>query len=183
MKKLIYSVPLIFVYFLWNFGPVFGVIGTAVFIVVAVIVYQRAKRFKELKFFGNLKEDFYIISKHPSGSWEASFQGIEEFYLNVPFEKVLSTIPIVERKLVESGNLFFIDLELDESKQISVIPIIYQDGEFVNENWSEFLVRAEKFIRDRRSNRHKLLKEDSIKEARSKNMTVDWYSSKVQGQR
>lgn len=160
MKKLlIIIVSGLCVGVLYKFGFIFGgglLIFSAFLIkeVIARIEYART-----IDYYKTMYEDIFVISRHPETNEELSLPGLDHVVVWADYEEVKEEVKNQKEWLRVAKNTFVIDPTLEECERIQIHSIIYQDGEFVNEDWQEeFLERAKMDIKNKRVIRHGLLK-------------------------
>ncbi|QDP50399.1 MAG: hypothetical protein Unbinned5350contig1001_14 [Prokaryotic dsDNA virus sp.] len=116
-------------------------------------------KFKKMNKYENRFENIYVISNHPDNEEEIIFKEKElnELIINVDYVEVIKQIGKEKDWLVKSENNFY-NGEMSEKNRLQVIPIIFRDGKYVNENWKSFKARAKAQILESREERHEILK-------------------------
>lgn len=105
-------------------------------------------------------ENVYLVSCHPRTGQTPIVGQMEEFIEFVNYSQVMQRKKEWEALLLESGNKFFKNDEIEKRIWIEVVVIFFRHGEFVNEDFEEeFGQRVDAEVRLNRAGRHKLLAE------------------------
>lgn len=162
MKKFAITITLFFAFLLiLEVGFVFGSMLSIFISLLVYLVYARISHILTVNEFSKKYEDIHVASCNPiTGEELALPTDISDMVVFVPFEDVISEVENQKALLLESGNPFYCDDSLSDDQKIKVEPIIFRDGEFINENWkNHFRKRITFQVREARSKRHKMLKE------------------------
>ncbi len=176
MKKLLFLILLFLcIGILLKFGVVVGGFIILISGFVAKAVFDKIDYSRTIDEYKTKYEDIFVISRHPDTDNEFKLPtGFDQFVVWADFEDVMEEVKDQKEWLREAGNMFFVDPGLKEHEKIQVHAIIFQDGEFVNEDWSEeFPERAIIEIKNKRVIRHGLLREANL----------DWYNKHSNRQR
>lgn len=142
-----------------KFGFLFGGIASLVTIVAAVLLVNRIEYVMTLNEYAKEYENIYVISNHPKTNEAVVLpEDLDELAVQSSFKDVFNTIDEQRYWLTEAQNPFFVDEKLKEEQKLQIVPIIYKDGQFVNETWSEFRSRVISEIKEDRAKRHAMLK-------------------------
>ena len=135
-----------------------GIVITCLFI--GREVFNRVEHAKEIDRYKVMYDDIVVISRHPDTEEELDLpKELVSVVVWADYEDVIEEVSSQKDWLREAGNKFFVDSSLLEHQKIQVHALIYQDGEFINEDWNEeFRDRSIEFIKNKRAIRHGLLK-------------------------
>lgn len=159
MKRIIFIFFISCFFLVWFLGFLIGGIGSIMVLVISIIVNSRIEKILLLNEYANEYENIYVVSNHPRYETQIKLPNeIEDFVVRCSYEDVIKTIHIQKELLREANNRLFCDPNLKEDQRLKVIPIIFQDGEFVNESWKQFKKRVIFEIKEDRSIRHAMLK-------------------------
>lgn len=126
--------------------------------VVVYLVWHRINYIQTIAYYAKQYENIYIISNHPDSDDKVFDEEAGYIVVCVAYSEVMREVSNQEKLLTESRNQFFCDSGLKDHQRIRVVPIIFQDGQFINETWKEFKKRAIAEIQEDRSSRHAMLK-------------------------
>ena len=144
----------------WKFGIILG--GGIILLCVwfAKVFAEKYAYSKEIDRYKVMIDDVIVISRHPKTGEELDLpEDLKSVVVWADYECVIEEVADQKEWLREAGNRFFVDPSLLEHQKIHVHSLIYQDGEFINEDWNEeFFERAVEFIKNKRAIRHGLLK-------------------------
>jgi hypothetical protein len=135
------------------FGYVCGLALTFAGLAVGIIIWFRYLKVKKLIRYGKQYENVYVVGRHPKTGKAPALGELSKIVIFAPHREVLTQIEKERRWLEKAGNKFF------QSGKIDFIPIIYQDGVNVNEDFEEYGERAAEEIKADRAARHGSLKE------------------------
>ena len=122
------------------------------------LVVERLTYLHNVDRYGKMYENIYIVSNHPESEEEVFIEAFDQFIVNAPYRHVKKAGEEEKRWLTESKNTCFCDPGLLDHQRLQIIPIIFQDGIHVNENFKEFKKRVKAEIKVDRADRHALLK-------------------------
>ena len=143
----------------------FGVLGGGTVVMVCAFlgraVVDRIEYSRNIDRYRIMYDDIIVISRNPEDDEELDLpKELLSVVVWADYEDVTKEVNNQKKWLREAGNNFFVDESLKEHEKIQVHKLIFQDGEFINETWSEeFRERAIAFIKNKRAIRHGLLKE------------------------
>ena len=154
MNKLILLLVLCFAGFLiYKFGLAVGGISFCLCMLIIFLLYHTIDHIMTIHDYAKQYENIYVVSNHPKLKTELFIEDLDEFIINVPYKEVLESVEDQKKILVKAKN------ELFNNDNLKVIPIIYQDGQFVNETWKQFKKRVSSEIKEDRAKRHKRMKQ------------------------
>ena len=126
-------------------------------LIPSFLMHYRALRYFHLKKLRDRINHIFVISNHQyDNEKKVILAGLQRFIINVPYNSVLMEKARIEKDLEESGNNFWKE---KGNRKLKVIPIIYQDGVNVCEDWMEFHERCKGIIQNELSEWHKTLKQ------------------------
>lgn len=164
MKKL-YTIVFVFILGLiiyCQFEKVFAVYAFSLTLLFVVLILDRINIFLVNKEYAKQFENIYVIHKNPLTGEEPELPEIlQGLVVITSYKKVCEEIKNQEFLLHRSGNLFYCDPALTNDQRLCVKGIIMQDGEFINEDFDEYVVRLIDEIREDRRKRHLMLKKTS----------------------
>lgn len=134
-------------------GSAIGFLATLAIspIFVAWWVWAKLSETRKLKKYGARYENLYLVTCHPDTDEQPNLGDLEnvpDLVHYAPYGTLGSSAEKHRKLLIASGNKFY------TSKHLRIIPIIFQDGVNVNENWGEFGERAQLEIKQDRAQRH-----------------------------
>jgi len=141
-----------------RFGLAFGGLTGLILCGFLFLLWERLGYLAKMRHYATMYENIYVVSNHPDDDREVKIGGLEKVIVNVGYSFVVKEVQQQIRCLEKSGNVFHADHSLTDYQRIAVLPLIYQDGEFINESWKEFKERVELTIKTERSYRHAMLK-------------------------
>lgn len=148
-------------------GFLIWIIWIMFLIIIGIIEYRKHL---EKVFYQSLIENIYILETHPkSGLGFDLPEDLEELGIVkfAPKSRVIQTVKSVIGKLEDYENQFYVKCADTDPKRIIVFPIWFRDGENINEDYygeekedgeQPYQVRAIRYIRKDRQNRHALIK-------------------------
>jgi len=143
---------------IYKLGLAFGGMAFCLSVVVGWLVWDRVLLLRKVKRYSDMYENIYVVSNHPETGELVDIGKFREMIVNSEYDRVLVNVGKEERWLRRVKNEFFVDEALNDNQRLKVIPIIYQDGEFVNETFKEFRKRVIMEIKEDRRKRHAFLK-------------------------
>ncbi len=161
----IISTIILFVVLIAKFGLAMGGILFLFSMLVVVLIYYRVDYVMTISHYGQLYENIYVVSNHPNTDDSIDLPELNELIVCCKYHDVMTIVDEQKKWLTESKNPFFVDPALTDRQRLQVIPIIYQDGKYVNESWRKFAKRVKAEIQEDRANRHEMLKKTNN----------DWY--------
>lgn len=134
-----------------------------VFVMCYVIASELIDHFKKLRSYENRYEHIYVISNSRDGDviWFDDYE-LDSLIVRADFEKVMLQVKEEKKWLERSRNDFYIGEGLSERNRLQVVPIIFKDGEFINESWGEFRERVRREVMESRKQRHKQLRKAGL---------------------
>lgn len=104
-------------------------------------------------------ENIYVMHfDQATGEEPVIPEHLEDFVVVTKYKEVCVEIEHQKSLLERSGNHFFCDENLTKEQRLKVKGIIQGDGEFINEDFAEYNIRAIEEIQEDRKLRHKMLK-------------------------
>lgn len=162
MKKFVTAVTVIFgLLLIWKLGLAFGGLALVLTVLLGMVVKHRYDYVGRLKAYAERYENVYVVSRHPDTEEEIPLKGLDSLIVWANYDRVMLAVAEEEAWLTRAGNSFFTDPNLKQENRLKVIPIIFQDGAFVNENWKGFRHRVRETIEADRVVVHSTLKEAS----------------------
>lgn len=138
-----------------------GFFASITVFVITYLIVNRIEFADKINRYRNRFEHIYVVSNHPTSNKELIFNSpLDDLIVCCPYSKVMQEVDNQKKWLVRAGNRFHGDLLIKDEERLQVIPLIFQDGEFINEKWNKgFKVRVEQFIHESRIKRHTILKD------------------------
>ena len=150
MKNIIFLFFFLLMTMLFNqFEPPVAIAACLGSGIVIAAIWHKVERLLLLREYANEIENIYIVSNHPTTNEEVDH---ELKMIQVKFSEVLIEVEEQKKLLKQSENELFAD------GQLEVLHFIFQDGQFVNETFSEFEERVIASIKEDRIARHSKLK-------------------------
>ena len=128
---------------------------------VAVMVARILKKKREhaqLKEARDRKENAYFVACHPETGEAPDVGDMKPFVFFVPYDQAVEKMVEYEQLLDECGNNFWKNPEVRSTYHLKTILFMFQDGEFVNEDFEQYGIRVEDEIKADRAKRHADLK-------------------------
>lgn len=174
MKKLIIiCIFCLAAFLIFKFGFAVGGLLFIVSCLVIFLVWHRVNYLQTIARYAKKYENIYIVSNQPDTDEEIFIEAVDHLIINCCHSGVIETVKDQQQLLQVSKNPFFSDPSLTDSQKLQVIPVIFQDGEFVNESFKQFRKRVIALIEQDRASRHAMLKKaDAI-----------WYNKHSNNQR
>ena len=165
MKFFITLLSVFITFFLiFNFGFAFGGIASLIIIGISIMLNDRIEYIQTLNEYSEIYENIYVVSNHPETNEVIQLpKRLEALIVASSYKNVHQCINIEKKWLESAKNPFFVDPNLTDEQRIRVIPIIYQDGQYINENWKQFKKRVVFEIKEDREKRHEMLKRTNEK--------------------
>ena len=145
----------LFVVMVYWFDLLFGSLGFMVLVAFGVSVDWKREQVRTLKEYGGRFENIYVVSNHPVTDEKIDLPKYQNLIVCAEYTDVLKRcekerdfLKLSENQFFETGN---------EAQQLKVIPIIFQDAKFINEDWDEFTDRVRIEIATDRAKKHKAL--------------------------
>lgn len=140
-------------YFSHQIVPIIGPLLLTGLLWVLYALINRASETLELARAAKRVEPVFIVSMHPETSIPARFPThIDELCIHVPYQDVILETKRVSDLLLRSENGFC--KSGNPADHLPVVPVLFRDGIYVNEEWSEFEERALSEIKDIRARWH-----------------------------
>lgn len=159
MKKMIlFCFAMLAVFLIANLGFAMGCLASLLSALVVFLIWHRIDYIQTIAHYAKQYENIYVVSNHPDTDDEVFIQEVDHLIVNASYTDVMREVKDQERWLSESKNAFFCDPALKDHQRLQVIPIIYQDGQFVNESFKQFRKRVIEEIKKDRAERHAMLK-------------------------
>lgn len=160
MKKYVYLFLAILGLILYtNHGFYFALYAFLITVFFVALVIDRINIFFTNRNYSKEYENIYVIHTDPIDSEEPEIPAhLKDFIVITSYKKVCEEIENQEFLLRRSGNVFFCDETLTDDQKLQVKGIIMQDGEFINEDFSQYNVRLIEEIQADRKSRHSMLK-------------------------
>lgn len=169
MKKYIITLLVIAGCLIPKLGLAVGGFATLVTFILTAVIVDRIEHFNDVVKARKQYEDLFVVSNHPKTGEEVGKLDddyLEDLLIRVPFNQVIKTVKSETEFLIDSGNRHIENDNIKEKYRLQVIPIIYRDGEFICETWTEYQERIVATMKQRLSERHKVLQDEDR----------DWYN-------
>lgn len=164
MKNLLYFSPPGAWYLLSREHPLWGSLLFALLGASLFFGYYKITQRRQLIQARERIEPVFVISLNPETDERVILgKTLDSLCVHVKPRRVMRTAGEWEDLLLRSGNKFA--QEADPADRLPVVPILFQDGRNVNEEWHEFDERASLIIKSVRAEWHERLKEAN----------KDWY--------